>query len=149
MKKSRIVLIICIIIVLALVCTGWILMYTPSTYTPKYPPMSGLEMSEYSEYIIYSDEPYTTVELTKEIHKENPELAVLIGKMDKTGFDRELGMTDDELALSLHPDKYISIERGMELWNNYGYAEIFGENKKERIVLSENGKLYCLIKTNL
>ena len=81
--------------------------------------------------------------------KENPELAVLIEKMNKTGFDRELGMTDDELSFSLHPDKYISIERGMELWNAYGYAEIFGDNKKEHIVLSENGKLYCLIKTNL
>ncbi|HJJ65002.1 MAG TPA: hypothetical protein O0X48_01665 [Methanocorpusculum sp.] len=144
MKKSRIIIIICIIALLAAVCIGGLYLHTPRS-----PPMSGLEMVEYSEHIIYSDEPYTIVELTEEIHKENPELAVLIEKMNKTGFDRELGMTDDELSFSLHPDKYISIERGMELWNAYGYAEIFGDNKKEHIVLSENGKLYCLIKTNL
>ena len=144
MKKSRIIIIICIIALLAAVCIGGLYLHTP-----RYPPMSGLEMVEYSEHIIYSDEPYTIVELTEEIHKENPELAVLIEKMDKTGFDRELSLTDDKLSLILHPDKYISIERGMELWNAYGYAEIFGDNKKEHIVLSENGKLYCLIKTNL
>ena len=144
MKKSRIALIVCIIVVLALVCSGWIL-----TYTPPYPPMSGLEMSEYSETIIYSDEPYTTVELTEEIHKENPELAVLIDKMDKKGFERELSLTNDKLSLILHPDQYISIERGGELWNDYGYAAIPGDNRDERIVLYENGKLYCLIITNL
>ena len=144
MKKSRIALIVCIIVVLALVCSGWIL-----TYTPPYPPMSGLEMSEYSETIIYSDEPYTTVELTEEIHKENPELAVLIDKMDKKGFERELSLTNDKLSLILHPDQYISIERGGELWNDYGYAAIPGDNREERIVLYENGKLYCLIITNL
>ena len=146
MKKSRIVLIICIIALLVLVCSGGGLVYQHLT---AYPPMSGLEMSEYSETIIYSDEPYTTVELTEEIHKENPELAVLIEKMDKTGFDRELSLTDDKLSLILHPDQYISIERGMELWNAYGYTQFPSEIKEERIALSENGKLYCLIKTNL
>ncbi|MBR4285249.1 MAG: hypothetical protein IKT36_04135, partial [Methanocorpusculum sp.] len=117
--------------------------------TPRYPPMSGLEMSEYSETIIYSDEPYTTVELTEEIHKENPELAVLIDKMDKKCFERELSLTNDKLSLILHPDQYISIERGGKLWNDYGYAAIPGDNREERIVLYENGKLYCRIITNL
>mgnify|MGYP003442507452 FL=1 len=145
MKKTlTIIILLLLAVILSAGCIGD--MYQ---HTPPYPPMSGLEMVEYSEHIIYSDEPYTIVELTEEIHKENPELAVLIEKMNKTGFDRELGMTDDELSFSLHPDKYISIERGMELWNAYGYAEIFGDNKKEHIVLSENGKLYCLIKSNL
>ena len=144
MKKSRIIIIICIIALLAAVCIGGLYLHTP-----RYPPMSGLEIVEYSETLVIGDEPYTIVELTEEIHKENPELAVLIEKMDKTGFDRELSLTDDKLSLILHPDQYISIERGMELWNAYGYAEIFGDNKKEHIVLSENGKLYCLIKTNL
>ena len=146
MKKSRIVLIICIIALLVLVCSGGGLVYQHLT---AYPPMSGLEMSEYSETIIYSDEPYTTVELTEEIHKENPELAVLIDKMDKKGFERELSLTNDKLSLILHPDQYISIERGGELWNDYGYATIPGDNREERIVLYENGKLYCLIITNL
>ena len=146
MKKSRIALIVCIIVVLALVCSGGMLVYQHLT---AYPPVSGLHMSEYSETIIYSDEPYTTVVLTEEIHKENPELAVLIEKMDKRGFERELSMTDDLLSLLLYPDQYISIERGRELWNTYGYAEILGDNRKEHVVLSENGKLYCLIKTNL
>ena len=144
MKKSRIIIIICIIALLAAVCIGGLYLHTP-----RYPPMSGLEMSEYSETIIYSDEPYTTVELTEEIHKENPELAVLIDKMDKKGFERELSLTNDKLSLILHPDQYISIERGGELWNDYGYAAIPGDNREERIVLYENGKLYCLIITNL
>ena len=144
MKKSRIIIIICIIALLAAVCIGGLYLHTP-----RYPPMSGLEMSEYSETIIYSDEPYTTVELTEEIHKENPELAVLIDKMDKKGFERELSLTNDKLSLILHPDQYISIERGGELWNDYGYATIPGDNRDERIVLYENGKLYCLIITNL
>ena len=144
MKKSRIIIIICIIALLAAVCIGGLYLHTP-----RYPPMSGLEMSEYSETIIYSDEPYTTVELTEEIHKENPELAVLIDKMDKKGFERELSLTNDKLSLILHPDQYISIERGGELWNDYGYAAIPGDNRDERIVLYENGKLYCLIITNL
>ena len=144
MKKSRIIIIICIIALLAAVCIGGLYLHTP-----RYPPMSGLEMVEYSEHIIYSDEPYTIVELTEEIHKENPELAVLIDKMDKKGFERELSLTNDKLSLILHPDQYISIERGGELWNDYGYAAIPGDNREERIVLYENGKLYCLIKTNL
>ena len=144
MKKSRIIIIICIIALLAAVCIGGLYLHTP-----RYPPMSGLEMSEYSETLVIGDEPYTIVELTEEIHKENPELAVLIEKMDKTGFDRELSLTDDKLSLILHPDQYISIERGMELWNAYGYTQFPSEIKEERIALSDNGKLYCLIKTNL
>ena len=111
--------------------------------------MSGLEIVEYSETLVIGDEPYTIVELTEEIHKENPELAVLIDKMDKKGFERELSLTNDKLSLILHPDQYISIERGMELWNAYGYTQFPSEIKEERIALSENGKLYCLIKTNL
>ena len=144
MKKSRIIIIICIIALLAAVCIGGLYLHTP-----RYPPMSGLEIVEYSETLVIGDEPYTIVELTEEIHKENPELAVLIEKMDKTGFDRELSLTDDKLSLILHPDQYISIERGMELWNAYGYTQFPSEIKEERIALSENGKLYCLIKTNL
>ena len=144
MKKSRIIIIICIIALLAAVCIGGLYLHTP-----RYPPMSGLEIVEYSETLVIGDEPYTIVELTEEIHKENPELAVLIEKMDKTGFDRELSLTDDKLSLILHPDQYISIERGGELWNDYGYAAIPGDNREERIVLYENGKLYCLIITNL
>ena len=144
MKKSRIIIIICIIALLAAVCIGGLYLHTP-----RYPPMSGLEIVEYSETLVIGDEPYTIVELTEEIHKENPELAVLIEKMDKTGFDRELSLTDDKLSLILHPDQYISIERGMELWNAYGYTQFPSEMKEERIALSENGKLYCLIKTNL
>ena len=144
MKKSRIIIIICIIALLAAVCIGGLYLHTP-----RYPPMSGLEIVEYSETLVIGDEPYTIVELTEEIHKENPELAVLIEKMDKTGFDRELSLTDDKLSLILHPDQYISIERGMELWNSYGYTQFPSEIKEERIALSENGKLYCLIKTNL
>ena len=144
MKKSRIIIIICIIALLAAVCIGGLYLHTP-----RYPPMSGLEIVEYSETLVIGDEPYTIVELTEEIHKENPELAVLIEKMDKTGFDRELSLTDDKLSLILHPDQYISIERGMELWNAYGYTQFPSEIKEERIALSENGKLCCLIKTNL
>ena len=144
MKKSRIIIIICIIALLAAVCIGGLYLHTP-----RYPPMSGLEIVEYSETLVIGDEPYTTVELTEEIHKENPELAVLIDKMDKKGFERELSLTNDKLSLILHPDQYISIERGGELWNDYGYAAIPGDNREERIVLYENGKLYCLIITNL
>lgn len=145
MKKSRIVLIICIIALLVLVCSGGGLVYQHLT---AYPPMCGLHMAE-SEQIIYSDEPYTTVVLTEEIHKENPELAILIEKMDKSGFDRELRMTNDILSLVLYPDQYISVERGSELWNAYGYAGLPGKTKEEQIVLYENGKLYCLLKTCL
>ena len=144
MKKSRIIIIICIIALLAAVCIGGLYLHTP-----RYPPMSGLEIVEYSETLVIGDEPYTIVELTEEIHKENPELAVLIDKMDKKGFERELSLTNDKLSLILHPDQYISIERGMELWNAYGYTQFPSEIKEERIALSENGKLYCLIKTNL
>lgn len=145
MKKPLVILTLLLLaVILSAGCIGDVYQHTP-----PYPPMSGLEMVEYSEHIIYSDEPYTIVELTEEIHKENPELAVLIEKMNKTGFDRELGMIDDELSLSLHPDKYISGERGMELWNTYGYGEVLGDINRKRIVLSENGKLYCLIKSNL
>jgi len=144
MKKSRIITIICIIALLAAVCIGGLYLHTP-----RYPPMSGLEIVEYSETLVIGDEPYTIVELTEEIHKENPELAVLIEKMDNSGLQRELSLTDDKLSLILHPDQYISIERGMELWNAYGYTQFPSEMKEERIALSENGKLYCLIKTNL
>ena len=144
MKKSRIIIIICIIALLAAVCIGGLYLHTP-----RYPPMSGLEIVEYSETLVIGDEPYTIVELTEEIHKENPELAVLIDKMDKKGIERELSLTNDKLSLILHPDQYISIERGMELWNAYGYTQFPSEIKEERIALSENGKLYCLIKTNL
>ena len=144
MKKSRIALIVCVIAVLALVCIGGLYLHTP-----RYPPMSGLEIVEYSETLVIGDEPYTIVELTEEIHKENPELAVLIEKMGNSGLQRELSLTDDKLSLILHPDQYISIERGMELWNDYGYTQFPSEIKEERIALSENGKLYCLIKTNL
>ena len=144
MKKSRIIIIICIIALLAAVCIGGLYLHTP-----RYPPMSGLEIVEYSETLVIGDEPYTIVELTEEIHKENPELAVLIEKMDNSGLQRELSLTDDKLSLILHPDQYISIERGMELWNSYGYTQFPSEIKEERIALSENGKLYCLIKTNL
>ena len=145
MKKTLTIIIpLLLAVILSAGCIGDVYQHTP-----PYPPMSGLEIVEYSETIIYSDEPYTIVELTEEIHKENPELAVLIEKMDKTGFDRELSLTDDKLSLILHPDQYISIERGMELWNAYGYTQFPSEIKEERIALSENGKLYCLIKTNL
>jgi len=144
MKKSRIITIICIIALLAAVCIGGLYLHTP-----RYPPMSGLEIVEYSETLVIGDEPYTIVELTEEIHKENPELAVLIEKMGNSGLQRELSLTDDKLSLILHPDQYISIERGMELWNAYGYTQFPSEMKEERIALSENGKLYCLIKTNL
>ena len=143
MKKSRIIIIICIIALLAAVCIGGLYLHTP-----RYPPMCGLHMAE-SEQIIYSDEPYTTVVLTEEIHKENPELAILIEKMDKSGFDRELRMTNDILSIVLYPDQYISVERGSERWNAYGYAGLPGKTKEKQIVLYENGKLYCLLKTCL
>ena len=145
MKKTlTIIILLLLAVILSAGCIGDV-----HQHTPPYPPMSGLEIVEYSETLVIGDEPYTIVELTEEIHKENPELAVLIEKMDKTGFDRELSLTDDKLSLILHPDQYISIERGMELWNSYGYTQFPSEIKEERIALSENGKLYCLIKTNL
>ena len=139
MKKSRIALIICIIAVLALVCSGGWLVYV----SLMNPPMAGFIVYEYED-VPNKDEPYTTVVLTEEIHKEYPELALLI----EGGPRYDIGITNSPLELILAPDRYISDERADELWDTFGYDDIhFKTNMEERHVLSENGKLYCLIET--
>ena len=141
MKKSRIALIICIIAALALVCSGGILLYI----SMMNPSMAGFIVWEYED-VLNKDEPYTTVVLTEEIHKEYPELVLLIEGSPRY----DIGITNSPLELILAPDRYISRERADELWNKFGYDNIhFITNMEERHVLSENGKLYCLIKTNL
>ena len=139
MKKSRIIIIICIIALLALVCCGGALLYTSLTN----PSMAGFIVWEYED-VPNKDEPYTTVVLTEEIHKEYPELELLIDGSPRY----EIGITKSPLELIFAPDRYISRERADELWNKFGYDNIdFIKSPEERHVLSENGKLYCLIKT--
>ena len=65
MKKSRIALIVCIIAVLALICIGGWLVYV----SLMNPSMAGFIVWEYED-VPNKDEPYTTVDLTEEIHKE-------------------------------------------------------------------------------
>ena len=143
MKKSRIAVIICMVAVLALLCSGGVLLYLSLTAPPT---MVGFVMWEYEDGL-NQDEPYTTVILTEEIHKEYPELALLI--YGRTGYD--IGVTSSPLNLILYPDQYITEERAHELWNAFGYDTAHftynPSSAEERHVLSENGKLYCLIKT--
>lgn len=145
MKKSRIALIVCVIAVLALVCSGGVLLYLSLTAPPT---MIGFVVWEYDD-VLNQDEPYTTVILTEEIHKEYPELATLI--YGKPGY--EIGVTNSPLNLILYPDQYITEERAYELWNAFGYDTAYfsynPSSAEERHVLSENGKLYCLIETSV
>ena len=143
MKKSRIALIICMVAVLVLLCGGGVLLYLSLTAPPT---MIGFVVWEYDD-VLNQDEPYTTVILTEEIHKEYPELATLI--YGKPGY--EIGVTSSPLNLILYPDQYITEERAYELWNAFGYDTVYfsynPSSADERHVLSENGKLYCLIET--
>jgi len=81
--------------------------------------------------------------------KERAELATLI--YGKPGY--EIGVTSSPLNLILYPDQYITEERAYELWNAFGYDTAYfsynPSSAEERHVLSENGKLYCLIETSV
>ena len=141
MKKSRIALIVCIIAVLVLACCGGALLYI----SLMNPSMAGFIVWEYED-VPNKDEPYTTVVLTEEIHKEYPELALLIEGSPRY----EISITKSPLELIFSPNRYINHERAAELWNTFGYDNIhFVNSPEERHVLSENGKLYCLIKVFL
>ena len=108
---------------------------------PYFPSMIGFIIWEYED-IPNKDEPYSTIVLTEEIHKEYPELAALI--YGEPGY--EIGVTTNPKLLE--SDHYISQERADELWYTFGYDDMhLASNIEEHHVLSENGKLYCLIKT--
>lgn len=107
------------------------------------PSMIGFIIWDY-ENTYPKPESYTTITLTEEIHKEYPELSRLLN-------GEELSVTSGQFPLEQYNDRYISQERATELWNSFGYAEMmaYPYDKTERHVLSENGKLYCLIKTTV
>ena len=107
------------------------------------PSMIGFIIWDY-ENTNPKPESYTTIILTEEIHKEYPELARLLN-------GEELSVSSSQFPLEKYNDRHVSQERAAELWNSFGYAEMmaYPYDTTERHVLSENGKLYCLIKTTV